>query len=311
MLLYEGGGSPGTEHDTHTVSGRFGRLVIILPSEHEGGEVEVRLGNQKRTLSIVEPREFSYSYMAWYTDADHSVEPVSSGYRLGLTYDLIHQSGDINAARPSSVLNDNGATIDSALKAWKMILDDDEPTTEKLVHLFECEYPNAKLGLQSLEGSDQVQSLHLLEACQAHGFSTFLGQLEHTNRRNSYGEEDEQDQDQDWTLAKLFNMEGVCIAEGLDIEQDDIIQNQPFENESPDDEQCDDPFEEGAEVTETYKRSCVVIVPSDRLDAVLRKASRVNTSDWTQALLDRTEDEGSVEDVKDELLKICSLSTGK
>lgn len=311
MLLYEGAGSPSTEHDSYAVSGRIGTVVIILPSEHEGGEAVVRLGNQKRTLSITEPREFSYSYMAWYADADYSVEPVSSGYRLALTYNLIHQTGDIEAARPSSVVNDNRAAIDSALKAWKTRLGDDETTTDMLVHLFESEYPQEKLGLQALEGSDQVQSLRLHEACQEHGFSTFLGQLEHTTRRGGYEEEDEEDQDQDWKLEKLFTLEGLCIAETLDVEQDSIIQDQPFENRSPDDEQCDDWDEEGSGWTGTYKRSCVVIVPSDHVDAFLRKASRLNISDWTQATLDRLADEGSVEDVKNEVLKICSLSTGK
>ncbi len=311
IILYEGSESPSTEHGKDAVSGKLGTLAITLPSEHEGGEKVVRLGNQKRTLSITEPREFSYSYMAWYADAEYSVEPVSLGYRLVLKYNLIHQTGDIKAARPSSVLNDNRAAIDSALKAWKRSLDNDETTTSMLMHLFESEYPQGKLGLQELEGPDRVQSLRLQEACQEHGFSVFLGQLEHTKRGNGYEEDDEEDQDQDWTLSKLFTLEGVCIAETLDVEQDSIIQNQPFENVSPDDEHYDDWFEEGAELTETYKRSCVVIVPSDFLDAFLRKASRLNISDWTHALLDRIEDEGSVKDVKDEVLRICSLSTGK
>ena len=311
LILYEGSESPSTEHDKDAVSGRLGTLVITLPSEHEGGETVVRLGNQKRTLSITEPREFSYSYMAWYADADYSVEPVSSGYQLVLTYNLIHQTGDIKAARPSSVLNDNRAAIDSALKAWKRSLDDDETTTDMLMHLFEDEYPQGKLGLQELEGSDRVQSLRLQDACQEHGFSVFLGQLEHTKRRNGYEEEDEEDQDQDWRLAKLFTPEGVCIAETLDVGQDSIIQNKPFEDEHPDDEQYDDWDEEGGEVTETYKRSCVIVVPSDHLDAFLRKASKLNISDWTHALLDKIEDEGSVEGIKDEVLRICSLSTGK
>ena len=311
MLLYEAGGSPSIEHDNHTVIGKVGTLVITLPSAHQGGEVAVRLGNQQRTLSIAEPQEFSYSYMAWYADADYSAGLITSGYRLVLTYDLIHQSGDIKAARPPSVMNDKKAAIDDALQAWKTRLDDDEITTEELVHLFDYEYPQEKLGLQSLDGTDRVQSLHLHEACQERGFSMFLGQLEHTRRRNGYGEEDEEDQDRDWRLAKFFTLEGVCIAESLDMEQDNIIQEKPFEDETPDDEQCDDPFDEGAEVTETYKRSCVVIVPSDHLDAYLRRASRLNISDWTEALLEKTEDEGSVEDVKDRFAMICSLSAGK
>ena len=309
MVIYEGSGPPSTGHDRDSVSGIFGTLVIVLPSEHEGGGVVVRIGNQERNLSITEPREFSYSYMAWYADADHSVGPVSSGYRLVLSYNLIHHTGNIAAARPSSVLNDSRAAIDGALNAWKTRLDDDDDTIDILVHLFECEYPSGKFGLQTLEGSDQVQSLRLNEACREHGFTTFLGQLEHTKCRNGY--EDEDDQDQDWKLVKLITLEGVCIAENSEVEQDNIIQDQPFKNESPDDEQCDDCYEEGAPMTEIYRRSCVVIVPSDRLDAFLRKASTLNTSDWMHALLDRIDDEGSGEDVKDEILRTCSLSTGK
>ena len=315
MLLYEGDGTSSTEHENRTVSGRFGTLVIVLPSEHEGGQVVVRLGNQKCALSIPEPREFSYSYMAWYADADYFVEPICSGSRLALTYDLIHQSGEMKAARPSSILNDTTAFPDSALESWKARLDDHDTATNKLVYLFESHYPQEHLGLQSLEGSDHVRTLRLHEACQERGFSTFLGQLEHTNRRDGYREESEEDEDvdedQDWILAKVFTLEGVCIAESLDIEQDDIIQSQPFEGEPPDEEECDDSFEESGEVTETYKRSCVVIVPSEHLDAFLHKASRLNISDWMQALLERIRNEGSVEDVKNELLRICSLSTGK
>ena len=274
-----GAGHLGTEHDSYAVSGRFGRLIIMLPSDHDGGEAVVRLGNQKRTLSFTEPREFSYSYMAWYADADHSVEPVSSGYRLVLTYNLFHWTGGIEEARPSSVLNDNRTAIDNALNAWKSKLGNDETTTDMLVHLFEGEYLQEKLGLQALQGSDQVQSLRLHEACQEHGLSMFLGQLEHTHCRNGYEEEDEEDQDQDWTLTKLFTLEGVSIAEVLDIEPENVTQNQPFENEPADDEQCDDWYEEGTAVTKIYKRSCMVIVPSDHLDAFLRKASRLNISD--------------------------------
>ena len=310
MVLYEGDGAPHTEQNNDTVSGRFGTLVVVLPSEHEGGQVAVQLGNRKRTLSIPEPREFSYSYMAWYADVNISVEPICSGSRLALTYDLIHQNGNLKAARPPSILNKNKEFPDGALEAWKARLDDDT-ATEKLVYLFESYYSQEEFGLQSLEGSDHVQTLHLHEACQEHGFSTFLGQLEHTNRRGGYGEEDEDDEDQEWNITKLYTLEGVCIAEGLDIERDDVIQSQPFEGDSPDEEECDDWCSESGKVTETYKRSCVVVVPSQHLDTVLHKASRLNVSDWLQALLERFRDEGNAEDIRNELSNTCSLSSSK
>ena len=51
LLLYEEGGFFKTHRDTEKAPGMFATLVIMLPSAHEGGEVVVRLGKEKRTLS--------------------------------------------------------------------------------------------------------------------------------------------------------------------------------------------------------------------------------------------------------------------
>ena len=65
LLLYEEGGLSRTHRDTEKAPGIFATLVIMLPSEHGGGEFEVRLGKEKRTLSNPESNEFTYAFLAW------------------------------------------------------------------------------------------------------------------------------------------------------------------------------------------------------------------------------------------------------
>jgi hypothetical protein len=44
----------------------FGTLVICLPSKHEGGEVHVMHGGQKKILATAESSEFNYTYLCWF-----------------------------------------------------------------------------------------------------------------------------------------------------------------------------------------------------------------------------------------------------
>ena len=44
----------------------FGTLVICLPSKHEGGEVRVSHGGQKKILDTAESSEFNYTYLCWF-----------------------------------------------------------------------------------------------------------------------------------------------------------------------------------------------------------------------------------------------------
>jgi hypothetical protein len=70
---------------------------------------------QRRTaVSTAEASEFGFSYAASYSDVRHEAKPGTSGYRLVLTYNLIH--------RPSTALlegRDNiSARLVSLLEPW-------------------------------------------------------------------------------------------------------------------------------------------------------------------------------------------------
>ena len=93
---------------------------------------------------------------------------MTSGYRLALTYNLIHHSGCLDKARPPSILEDRNSLIDSAFRSWKQLLEDDDEASEELVYLFDHQYSEANFGLDFLKGEDQVRGLHLHDACKKH-----------------------------------------------------------------------------------------------------------------------------------------------
>ncbi|KAL8979745.1 MAG: hypothetical protein Q9205_005000 [Flavoplaca limonia] len=70
LLLFEEGGFFKTHRDTEKAPGMFATLVIMLPSDYQGGEVVVRLGKEKHQLSNPDSNEFSYAFLACLKTGD-------------------------------------------------------------------------------------------------------------------------------------------------------------------------------------------------------------------------------------------------
>ncbi len=70
----------------------IGSLVVIFPTTHKGGSLILRHDGQEYTfdsgfeLSRIEKP--SIGYVAFYSDVEHEVTIVESGYRVTLTYNL-------------------------------------------------------------------------------------------------------------------------------------------------------------------------------------------------------------------------------
>ena len=68
----------------------FGTMVIILPSEFEGGAVHLSHLNQRKVFNVGGLKSASEtSILAWHSDVVHEVKPVTSGYRFALAYNLV------------------------------------------------------------------------------------------------------------------------------------------------------------------------------------------------------------------------------
>ena len=75
----------------------FGSLVVVFPTPHEGGALFVRhnghewiFDSGKALATVDQP---TIGYVAFFSDIEHEVAPVTSGHRITLTYNLYFDDG--------------------------------------------------------------------------------------------------------------------------------------------------------------------------------------------------------------------------
>lgn len=70
----------------------FGSLVIVFPTPHEGGSLTLRHNDEEWTFNSADAcrsqAEPSIAFVTFFSDVEHEVTPVTSGYRVTLTYNL-------------------------------------------------------------------------------------------------------------------------------------------------------------------------------------------------------------------------------
>ena len=82
LVIYQEGGFFSEHRDSVRGENHIGTLVYILNSEFTGGELVVRQNEVEKR--IAEPHE----WIAMYGDCPHRIEPVTSGTRVSLIFDL-------------------------------------------------------------------------------------------------------------------------------------------------------------------------------------------------------------------------------
>src|SRR5437879_2471964 len=88
MLVYGAGQFFVPHQDSEEADAMVGSLVVTLPSSFKGGALVVRHAGMSATYRS--PKK-SLSLVAFYADCRHEVRPVTSGYRVTLTYNLFLQ----------------------------------------------------------------------------------------------------------------------------------------------------------------------------------------------------------------------------
>jgi hypothetical protein len=83
----------------------FGSLVIVFPTPHSGGELVFRHRGQEWTVdsakALLSQSSPSIAYAAFYSDIEHEVLLVQSGYRVTLTYNLYYGKATDTPLTPS------------------------------------------------------------------------------------------------------------------------------------------------------------------------------------------------------------------
>ncbi|KAL8712491.1 MAG: hypothetical protein Q9220_003339 [cf. Caloplaca sp. 1 TL-2023] len=275
MLLYEKGALFKPHKDTEKEPGMFGTLVICLPSIYTGGAVVASHRGQSKILEAESP-SLSHSFISWYGDVTHEVQPILSGYRLVLVYNLLQgRSGP----SPSASLNlHDRRRLGRILDAWgRGSKKSRSRAPEALVYKLDHQYTDANLKLQTLKGLDKVKAQYLHELCAKAGLCFYLARMEkskyggveddsfggggggyYDDEEDEYEEEDDDEEEDEEergrvhrrsskfhemedvleesiSIKRLIDPDGQLLAEDVGIDEDMIIQEDPFERD-PDDE---------------------------------------------------------------------------
>ena len=186
MLVYEPGQFFLPHQDTEKVDGMVGSLVVLLPSDHKGGSIQVEHHDEK--VSFRGSRE-KLTFIAFYADCRHEVRPVKEGYRVVLTYNL-RAEGSTAGTSFSQAAN----AIEPLARAVGEYFETPFPSTWRdqryrvFVYLLDHQYTRRGLDWQRLKNADAARAAALQEAARQLDCEAFLALAEVQETRTDEGE---------------------------------------------------------------------------------------------------------------------------
>ena len=283
LLLYGKGGHFKAHKDSEKLDAMFGTLVIALPSKHEGGRLLIRHGGREIALDFSsEAHRHDFQHAAFFADCEHEVEPVRSGYRCCVVYNLRLDEGDpglLNlslTAQARALLPSLAALKKTARRGLRAVLLDHS-------------YTEANLALRNLKGNDQVRAQALLAAAEEAGFTAHLalvtchksGQLEDedSDYRSRYRDEDEdatsgtmgEIYEEDLTISNWRDKRDCKVKLGSYlIDTEALITKEKFGEGDPDEEESEGyTGNAGCTMDYWYRRAAIVLWPADEHERIL------------------------------------------
>lgn len=227
LLLYEEGSFFRPHKDSEKAPGMIGTLVISLPSKHEGGDVHLSHSNRRHAFATSNSSSFDLTALAWYSDVTHEIKPISSGYRLVITYNLLQQRGSAPSAGLFIVQQ---VQLQELLQKWGSTLQ----SKTRVIYRLDHKYSQSSLSIQNMKGRDAQRIRCLKQACQETGFYIFLATMTRTEgcEDEYYGGGDEDSLQLDYVTS----LDGSKITASVDVNVKEILGPDPYKNRDPDSE---------------------------------------------------------------------------
>ena len=224
----------------------FASLIIILPSKFQGGEVHVSHGDNKDVFDISLSSEFLISALAWYTDVAHEVKPVTSGYCLAISYNLINTSRGLPAPHLPA-MHSGVSDVQQIFRMWAQGNYGRTRSSGTIAYLLGHQYSDVGLEFAALKGKDAAFISNIQRAAEKEGVHLRLGNLVcevSGDAGSDYGHcsrapRMEMVDDTEYRIEGLYDSEGDLFKLQRPIrlsEELDLIPENPFEGEKPDDE---------------------------------------------------------------------------
>ncbi|KAF8656970.1 hypothetical protein AX16_002325 [Volvariella volvacea WC 439] len=237
LLLYEAGSHFLRHQDTQKAPGMFATVEVTLPSPYTGGQVHVSQDENESIFDLSRTSASVTSVLAWYTDVFHSIKPITSGYRLALSYNLVHTLPSVSRPTTPS-LQASLTRLGKILTAWRHGLYPKAPGI--VAYMFDHQYNPSELrqGVACLKGQDSYTLPHKRSA--DHG-----GCYYKRRRFDFYDDYDGYDDyvgtgtvhDRELTVSMVVNAEGGTTPSGFDesaLDEDCFIPEGIFDNDNPD-----------------------------------------------------------------------------
>ena len=167
LLVYGPGQFFKPHQDTEKHPGMIATLVLVWPSAHIGGELRVRHRDTEVHFASQHLRADAIRWFAFFADCRHEVLPVSEGWRIVLTFDLVLPA---EPARPRTPAH---PPLRDALRAH-FHPEDEEPCLRPWVLLLDHEYTERGLRWRLLKGEDRARVAALRAACEPLGLTVHL-----------------------------------------------------------------------------------------------------------------------------------------
>lgn len=246
----------------------FATVIVVLPSAFEGGQLCLTHGGVSTTIDIARNSATETTLLAWYTDVMHEVKPITSGYRLALSYNLIHTSPTLP---PPALPNMDNAMqrLHKVLLKWNRdkYPDVDFPSPPFFAYFLTHRYTanNLLSGIKTLNGTDAHRVSHLMPIAERLGIVVGLASLEYNvsggandsgygynkRHRGCYYDDEEDEDDEDvpemgeienssYTLSNLVDKDGNPLmgnGEKHELDASALIPRDPFDGANPDDEE--------------------------------------------------------------------------
>ena len=180
LLVYEKGGHFDVHRDSEKTGDMFATLIVALPSLYQGGDLVVAHGADHVRVHRHNP--FQGSYVAFYADCPHRLEPVVDGARVVLTYNLhvaLAMLPTLTTAEAGPSAKDVHAEtpLQRALASWAR----DAQGPPKLVFLLAHCYSARRLQPSLLKGHDRIYLERLRRSIHGLEVRIYLGHVKRTN----------------------------------------------------------------------------------------------------------------------------------
>jgi len=166
MLVYGRGQFFAPHQDSERGDDMVGTLVVELPCQHRGGAVVIEHLGKKKVYAGAARGPSDLGLLAFYADCHHEVQPVTSGCRVTLTYQLVHRGRAEPAPPRERAAVDRLAACVEAYFATPIAPRYGAAAPQKpdrLIYLLDHEYTERSLDWARLKSADRARVAALCE----------------------------------------------------------------------------------------------------------------------------------------------------